>query len=250
MERRSRVQIIEVRAAAVSRPRVVVALPDAGLVGLIATSYLVQQLKLKEIGYVDSELFPQVVAVHGSEPKSPIRIFGNEGERLVVFLSEIPLASRPSYEFANELENWAKSKGAEIVVGVSGMPSKKRMESEKETKPGVFGVSNDKAVTQTLKGHGVQLFQEGVIAGTHATLLKQGMALNVPNLTLLAESYPEFPDPSAAAAAIEALNGLLSISIDIKPLMEESEEVRLRMRDLMRRTKQTMERTEAPSVYA
>ncbi len=249
MEDRARVKIVEDRDATISTPRIVVGVPEAGLVGLIACSHMIQQLKIEEVGHVDSILLPQVVVIHESEPKSPVRIFG--GGRLVVVLSEIPLGPRFSYEFAKELENWAKAKGAEMVVGVTGMPSKKRMESEDEAKPNVFGVSSSKEVTNSLKRLGFQLFEEGIIAGTHATLLKQGMALGVQNVTLLVESYPEFPDPWAAVSAIEALNSLLSTKIDTKPLIAESEEIRLRTRDLMKRTQQSMQQTaEASSVYA
>ena len=249
VEDRAKVKITEESDATISNPRVVVGVPEAGLVGLIACSHMIQQLKLHEIGHAESELLPQVVVVHESEPRSPIRFFG--GGHLIVVLSEIPLAPRFSYEFAKELESWAKSKAAEMVVGVTGMPSRKRMESEDEAKPAVFGVSSSKEVASTLRRLGFQLFEEGVIAGMHATLLKQGMALGVPNLTLLVEAYPDFPDPRAAASAIEALNSLLSSEIDTKPLIEESEEIRLRTRDLMKRTQQNMQQTaEAPSAYA
>jgi uncharacterized protein len=231
-----------------SSPNIVIGVPEAGLVGLIAGSYMIQQLKLPEIGHVDSDLSPQVVVVHESEPRYPIRIFGNE--HLIIVLSEMPLHARFSYELGVELEKWAKSKGARMVIGVTGAPSKERMESEKEEKPKVFGVSNSKEVTDTLKQLGIQLFEEGIIAGTYATLLREGITQNVPNLTVLVEAYPEFPDPSAAASSIEVLNSLLSTNIDTKPLMQESEEIRLRMRDVMRRTQQSMQPAmEAPSVY-
>lgn len=252
MEPRSKVQVVEAGRETIPNPRIVVGVPEAGLVGLIATSYMVQGLKLQEFGYVDSELLPQMVVIHGSEPKrSPIAIFGSESERLVVVLSEIPLSPKLSYEFGNELEDWAKSKGAEMVVGVTGVPSKSRMEADRETKPSVFGVSNSKEIVQMLKRSGVQLFEEGMVAGTHATLLRRGVALGVPNLTLLVESFAEFPDPSAAVSAVEALNSLLSLNMDTKPLIEESEGIRLKTRELMRRTQRSMQQTrEAPSVYA
>lgn len=252
LEHRSRVQIVETDGKKISSPRIIVGVPEAGLVGLIAVSYMIQGLKLQEVGYVDSELLPQVVVVHGSEPrKSPIAIFAGEAERLMVVLSEIPLAPRVSHEFGNEIEAWAKSKGAEMVVGVTGIPSKSRMEGENEKKPSVFGVSNNKEIAQKLKRFDVQLFEEGMIGGTPATLLSRGMALSVPNLILLVESYAEFPDPAAAVSAIDVLNSMLSIKMDTKPLVEESEGIRLRTRELMRRTQQNMQQAaEAPSVYA
>lgn len=235
-------------SARVSNPRIVVGIPEAGLVGVIAGSYMMQQLKLQEIGYVESELMPEVVVVHNSEPKSPIRIFG--GGNLILLVSEIPLDPGFSYDLAEGLEGWAKSKNAELLVGVTGLPSKNRMNFDENQKPILFGVSNSKKLRESLPSFGVQPFQEGVITGMHATLLKKGTLLDVPNLTLLAESYLEFPDPAAAATSVEALGRLLSIQIDTKSLVEESEKIRLKLRGLMRSTQESMAKTtEAPSVY-
>ena len=54
-------------------------LPDVGLVGLIATSHIIAQLKMEEVAYVDSELLPPVVVLHEGLPYSPLRIFGDSG---------------------------------------------------------------------------------------------------------------------------------------------------------------------------
>ena len=41
----------------------IVGLPDVGLVGLIAMSYLISELNLEEIAYMDSDLLPPVVVL-------------------------------------------------------------------------------------------------------------------------------------------------------------------------------------------
>jgi len=53
-------------------------LPDVGLVGLIATSHIISQLKMEEIAYVDSELLPPVVVLHEGLPYAPLRILGTK----------------------------------------------------------------------------------------------------------------------------------------------------------------------------
>jgi uncharacterized protein len=67
----------------------------------------------------------------------------------------------------------------------------------------------------------------------------------------MAEAYPQFPDPGAAAAAIGALNKAISIHVDVGNLIKQADEVRLRMRQLMARTQENMKRMaeNAPSVY-
>ncbi|MCW4034921.1 MAG: PAC2 family protein, partial [Candidatus Bathyarchaeota archaeon] len=61
-----------------------IGLPDVGLVGLIATSYLVSELKLEEVAYMDSDLLPPVVVLHKGLPHAPLRIYGNENLMAVI----------------------------------------------------------------------------------------------------------------------------------------------------------------------
>jgi len=237
---RPSVRIRELEASArLSRPSVIVGIPEIGLVGTIAASYLVEQLKLPEIAFVDSDLLPQVVVVRDSEPKEPIRIFGTG--TLVVVVSEVPLMAVLSYELASELARWTKAKQGKMVVGVTGIPSDDRVESAGTKTPMVFAVTNDEGTRNSIKAIGAKQFEHGVIASTYATLLKRCARLGVPNLTLLAECYAGFPDPGAAAAALQVLSKLLQIPIDVKQLLDGAEETRLRLRELMNQTQQTIQ---------
>lgn len=247
----SSVQIRELEATAkISQPNVIVGIPEMGLVGTIAASYLVEHLGLPEIAYIESDLLPQVVVVHDSEPKEPIRIFGKG--MLAVVVSEVPLTSRLSYELASELVKWSKAKESKMVVGVTGLPSEERVESAGEATSVVLAVTNDAELRKSIKEIGALQFEHGIIASTYATLIRRCTSLGVPNLTLLAESYAEFPDPGAAAAALQVLSKLLPIAVDVKPLLEGAEEIRLRMRGLMSQTQQTIRQEGSqttPSVY-
>jgi predicted ATP-grasp superfamily ATP-dependent carboligase len=53
---------------------------------------------------------------------------------------------------------------------------------------------------------------------------------------LLAQCYPVYPDPGAAASAIESLEKFLELGIDVAELNERAEEIKLKARDLMRQT--------------
>jgi uncharacterized protein len=244
------IRIAELEAAArVSRPNVIVGVPEVGLVGTIAASYLVEQLRLPEIANVESELLPPVLVVHDSEPKPPIRIFGKDA--LAVVVSEIPLVSLLSYEFASQIVAWCKEKQAKMVLGATGLPSEARAEGSSDFKPVVLAVTNDANLRKSIKAIGAEPFEQGMVAGTYATLLMRCVSQGVPNLTLLAESYAMFPDPGAAAAAVQVLSKLLQIAVDVKPLLEGAEEIRLKMRGLMSQTQEAIQQQAAqtPSVY-
>ena len=63
-----------------------IGLPDVGLVGLIATSYLITELGFEEIAYVESDLLPPVVVLHNGLPHAPLRIYGND--KVIAVISE------------------------------------------------------------------------------------------------------------------------------------------------------------------
>jgi uncharacterized protein len=112
---------------------VLVGVPEVGLVGAIAASYLVERLELPEIASVASGLLPPVVVVRDSEPKPPIRIFGKDS--LAIVVSEIPLVSLLTYEFASQVVEWCKAKQSKMVIGVTGLPSEARAEATSDSKP-------------------------------------------------------------------------------------------------------------------
>lgn len=223
-------------------------IPESGLVGTITCSYLVEQLKMAERGHIDSDLLPQVMIVHDSAAVYPVHIFGKED--LLVVLSEVPLPPFASRDMAKAIASWAKSLKASLVVGVTGAPSKDRDESQGEGKPTVVGVANTEATLATLKSAGASTFEDGIISGFYAMLLKQCNARGQSNLTLLGESLSQFPDPAAAAAVVEVLNRILSLKVDTKSLLKESEEIRLRTRELMQETQQASQSGgQPPSAY-
>ena len=232
----------------ISKPCIIVGVPEVGLVGTIACSYLVEQLKLEARGYIDSDLVPQVMVVHDSVPTYPIQIFGGEG--IIVVLSEVPLSTKLSLELAKELSRWARAREAKVVIGVSGAPSRKREESQGEAKPTVVGVSNDDRALKGLKALGALPFEEGAITGFYASLVKYCTLNEQANVTLLGESMLEFPDPAAAASVIDVLSGIIPMKVDTGPLLKESEEIRMRTRELMQQTQQAAQQTGgSPSAY-
>ncbi len=247
-EHKAVLQIKELKEIANLKPYVIVGVPEVGLVGTIVTSYLIRQLAMQEIGYVDSESFPQIMVVHASEPKYPVRMFQHDD--IISFHSEIPLAPRASSYLASEIVSYSVAKGARAVIGITGIPSKRRIESSEALQ--VFAISNTKDMLERAKDAGAEPLEEGMILGSYASLLKHCMAMGIPNLTLLAESFPEFPDPEAALSVIKVLSRMINIDIDTKPLLAESEELRLRLRELMHRTQQSMQEAVklAPSAYA
>ena len=225
------VNIVEEEGVEHKNPIVIEGLPDVGLVGTIAASYIVEKMKYNEIGHIESDLFPPVMVIHDGRMKSPFCLYGNE--EVIVVSSEIAIPPNAVYPLTRTLADWFNNINAALVISITGLPVKNRMDIEK---PEVFAVGNNEEVVKELKAKQVELLQEGFIAGTYAVMLRECYKRELNAISLLAQCFPVYPDPGAAASVIGSLDKFLQLGIDVGELMEKEEEIKLKARDLMRQT--------------
>jgi len=229
------VKIVEEEGAEYNNPIVIEGLPDVGLVGTIAASYIVEKLNYKAIGHIESDLFPPVMVIHDGKLMNPFRIYSAEDCSVVVVLSEIALPPKAVYPLTTALAEWFhKINVKQPVISIKGLPVKNRMDIDT---PEVFAVGNNEAAMKELKDKQVDILEEGFIAGTYAIMLRECSKRKISAISLLAQCYPVYPDPGAAASAIESIVKFSSkLAIDIGELLENADEIKLKARDLMQQT--------------
>ena len=223
------VQVIEDRDVRFHSPIAIEGLPDVGLVGTIAGSHIIEQLGLSEVAHLESDEFPPVMVLHDGILKDPVRIYGNEN--LLVLTSEVPLPITALTPAARAITRWFKSKGAKLAVSLSGVPVQERVDIQT---PSVYGVANNIESREFLKNKGIEVMEEGFIAGIYAVLLKESSRIELPAVALLSQSFLKYPDPGAAASVIQALNKLIGTNVEVKSLLEKGDEIRVKARDLMK----------------
>lgn len=235
IQEESTVKIVVRKEVKFENPVVIEGLPDIGLVGSIAALYLLEQLHLDPIAYFESPLIPPVMVVHNYELLSPIRIYGNE--KYVIITSEIAIPPEIYHDLSKEIISWCKSIGAKTLISLNGIPTENRFDIEK---PAVFGIASKKSLLELLSEYKIEALQEGFIAGMYALLLKEAADANLSAIALVAQSFAKYPDPGASVELLNTLKKILQIQLDVSPLVEKAEEVRLRARDLMQQAEQTM----------
>jgi len=213
----------------------VVGLPDAGLVGAISAAHVVRALGLEAVAYIESELLPPVIVIHQSKVCDPMRVFGKQG--LMVLSSEVPVHPSLIYPLGKSVVEWAVRESAKGIIAITGIAVPNRLEIET---PEVYGIAGSLELYELLAKANVKSFEEGFVVGPAAVIMKEGIKRGLPTMMLLAQCFLEYPDPGAAAQAIAALNRMLEIDVDVKPLLEEAEMIRVRTRELMRRTAEFM----------
>lgn len=219
-------------------------LPDVGLVGLIATSYIISELDFPEIAYADSDLLPPVVVLHDGLPHAPLRIYG--GKNLIAIISEVPVSEAALHPVMRALVDWGQSKRVRMTISAGGIPVENRQDIKE---PKVFGAASTEDLLDFLSKKGLEILREGYMVGPQALTMRFCAERNIPAIALLAQSFYNYPDPEAAAAVVMEVNKIADLKVDVSQLLQKGEEIRLRARDIMKRTQRELTQMKKSQEY-
>ena len=211
------------------------AFPGFGLVGVIASEFLIEHLNAEKIGRVWSDQLQPMVAVHGSEVIEPIGIYYDPKTKIAI-LHVHPFASLTGIEWklADIIGNLAKDLKVKEVISLEGV--------------GAFGKAKDINAYYYSKDKkrwgktGVEELKEGIIMGVTGALLLN--LKDVPFSCIFAETHSGLPDSRAAAKVIEVLDKYLGLNVDYKPLLKKAEELENKVKDILSQTKQATDMKE------
>jgi len=223
--------------------------PGAGLVGPMANSYIIEKLNMEYIGYIESDKFPPITAIHDKIPMFPVRIYKEDKYKLVAIISEFTIPTELIYELGNELMDFIRKNSISQIISIGGIPTQKPTEN-------AFIITSNKELLQKADSVGIKSIEEGVIAGVSAILLANATEFEIPVMNILVEVDPNVMDPKYAEIAITNLKKLTDIDINIDELEKEAKLVETKVREAMKKTRDSHETykraTEAtgPSMYA
>jgi uncharacterized protein len=223
--------------------------PGAGLVGPMANSYIIEKLSMEYMGYIESDKFPPITAIHDKMPMFPVRIYKEDKYKLIAIISEFTIPTELIYELGNELMDFIRKNSISQIISIGGIPTQKPTEN-------AFIITSNKELLQKAASVGIKPIEEGVIAGVSAILLANATEFEIPVMNILVEVDPNVMDPKYAETAITNLKKLTNIDINIDELEKEAKLVEAKVREAMKKTKDSHETykraTEAtgPSMYA
>jgi len=206
-------------------PVLIEGLPGLGMVGRIATRYLVKQLNAKPIAKLYSPHFPYYVLV---SEKGSVRLLhcvfsfwkNKTGKHDLIFLTGDSQAQtiEGQYDVADSILDFAEKHGVKTVITIGGY----RKEAEEE--PKVVAVSTDSALlNKALKAEAITSPPGNPIVGTAGLLLGLAKFRKMSALCLLGETRGYLPDPKAAKGVLTVLQRILEIKIDSSDIDKEIE---------------------------
>jgi len=237
------IELIEYGTNDLSNSLLVVAFPTVGLISSIAGHFIIDNLKLKEIGAIVSKEFMPATVIHRSKPSPPVRIYAGEKkcgakgecEQLAVIISEFMPPYNIIKPLADNILDWANKKGCKTVVSLEGTHA---VGDKKDMK--VWGVCSNEEMKKQLKDYKIDETLEGMITGVNGVLLYAGVLKNQNVMCLLSEARSDFPDSRAAANLLKKLDVMLpEIKIDPKPLLKEADDIEKRIRTYLEQSKPT-----------
>ncbi len=220
--------------------------PGVGLVGVISTDHIIKAASLKRTAKVDSREFPPIVRVVNGMAAEPISIYSGSG--LYVMKGDVALPLQSTMGLITFTLDWFVKKKGKLAVMIEGIASENRLNKEK---PEVFKIYSDEEAKELAINVSAKPLPEGFVSGHIAYFIREAIYRGIPAVAVLVECFPAYPDPGAAAEAIESLKPVINLDIDVNPLIERSEVVRHKMRELMRQAMQVVQQTpgKAESLY-
>ncbi len=220
----------------ISNALVVTGFPTIGVVGTIASRFIINALSLETIGAFFSDYFHPVTVISKGVPLPPVRIYAGDKkcgpngkcEQIIVITSEFmptPAMVRP---LANKIINWCKEKNCELIVSIEGF-------NMGEEEVPLYGITSTKKAKNFLKTYDIELMDEGMVSGVSGVLLYEGAQKGFDVICLLAGTHMEYPDAKAAAKILEVVNKMLpEIEIDPEPLYKEAEVIEQQLKKFLK----------------
>ncbi len=218
--------------------------PGIGLVGHIAANFLIKELNMDMIGYVESEFLPPMALILEGKPNPPLRFYGKDN--LILAVADIYTTPTLVNAIAREIISYLKENNAQKVISLGGMGIgffKEQM--------GVWGVGASDEENRELENAGINVLTYGSIMGMSGRMLWEASREKLKAYVLLGETFGDRPDPRAAANVIEALKKFVPVELSTEPLLREAqmiEEQLKRMHEQMEAARKKAER-QYESIY-
>jgi len=210
--------------------------PGMGFVGSIVSKYLVEKLKLRQLGYIRSNAFMPIIRISKGMPVYPSRIFIDEKKKIVVLNSDQIIPKMFTEPMAKSVADWVDRKGIKKVIALSGIQAT-------GNKGIVYGIAANNKSVELLERYNIKPIDEGMTTGITALILlylkrKDIEAISVMGNVSIAADY------KAAAELVKLLNKILNLDVDTEPLMEEAKKIESEVIKNLKKIKSTKDTVE------
>lgn len=209
-------------------PVIIEGFPGFGLVGSIATQFLIDHMDCELIGEFKYDELPAMVSIHKKKLIRPMAVYYSKKENIIL-LQTILNPKGMEWEIADCILDMAKTLKAKEIISLEGLNSRLKI-------GGSGGVSKlyyygDPKFEKWLKP-----VNESVVLGVSAAMLLNSNKVSC----IFAETHSALPDSKAAAKIIELLDKYLGLKVDYKPLVKQAELFETKLKVLFKESQKTL----------
>ncbi|MEM4397072.1 MAG: PAC2 family protein [Candidatus Woesearchaeota archaeon] len=215
----------------ITKPKIIQGFPGFGLIGTIATEFLIEHLNAEKIGSFIYDEIPPTVAIHKEKLVDPMGIFYDKEYNLVI-LHTILNSNGLEWKISEKILKMVDDLNATEIISLEGVSSPSVTESEK-----VFFFTEDEKTKNKLKELGLEPLKESIIVGVSGALMLRS---KVPLTCFFAETKSQIPDSKAASNIIKALDDYLGLKVDYQPLLKQAEEFENKFKTILKQSSTTM----------
>lgn len=205
-------------------PVILEGFPGIGLVGNIVATQVTSELKMKQVGTIESRLFPPITVLFDGLTYAPVRIYEDPKNNFLVVLSDILIHPMVAYDMGKAIIGWAHSLNAKLNIPIAGIATMREQRS-------VYAAATSEEQLNLVKDKAETLVS-GSISGIAGSIMNESFVSKLPALCLLGETQGPTPDPRAAARVIDVINDLLQLNISTQKLVEEAEQIETELHKL------------------
>ncbi len=209
--------------------------PGFGLIGTIATEFLIEHLQTEKVGSIQVDEVPAMVAVHQNKIVEPVSLHYNKKYNILL-VHALNVPPELGWKLAEVIRELAETVQAKEIISLEGVGSPPHPGASK-----VYYFCTQNGRSKVLDNFATPL-KEGIIVGVTGALLVR--ETKVPVTALFAEAESNLPDSKAAASIIKALDQYAGLKVDYKPLLKQAEVFQSKLKDILNKGKKAEETVE------
>jgi len=210
-------EVHEIKKTVLNSPIIFAGFVGAGLVGPLSVGYVVDKLKMEEIGYLRSRHLPPSTVFMQGRLRHPFRFYANNDGTICAIICEITLQMQGLYDIISTILDWAEKKGSHEIVILDGVASATHDDK-------AFCAAEDD-LCRVMENNDIKMIPQGFITGVAGGILNECLVRKIQGVTLLVKASDKKPDPLAAATLVDAVNRAYHMSIDTTELRKKKKRI-------------------------
>ena len=198
-------------------PVILEGFPGIGLVGNIVATQIASELKMNQIGTIESRLFPPITVLFDGLTHAPVRIYEDPKNNFIVVLSDVLIHPMIAYDIGKAVVGWAQSLNAKLNIPIAGIATMREQRT-------VYAAATSAEQLRLVKDK-TETLVTGSISGIAGSIMNESHINKLPAVCLLGETQGPTPDPRAAARVIDVVSNVLNLTISTQKLVEEADQI-------------------------